>query len=122
MASSLVAEKTRPRRSLALLEWPRRQRKVAHTSAAERLCSTTSFDPPPRKKRGGGEGLERRRPKAHLTSVATQGAEARAGVPAGAKRREPRRGWRARAAPEIPEEHPGGFEGETSGWRCCVQV
>jgi hypothetical protein len=45
------------------------------------------------------------------------GTQARAGVPAGAKRREPRRGWRARAATRPPKEHAGSFEGEQSGCR-----
>jgi hypothetical protein len=52
--------------------------------------------------------------KALLTFVATEGSEARAVVTAVAERRESRRGWRARAAPQDPEEHEGGFEGGTS--------
>ena len=39
------------------------------------------------------------------------GAGAGAGVTAEAKRREPRRGWRARAATRHPKEHAGDFEG-----------
>src|SRR6266568_1348915 len=73
--------------------------------------------PPPGSQRhpGGGEGTQGRRPKAHLTSVATTGPRRRAGVPAGAQRREPRRGWRARAATRPLEEHPSGFEERRSG-------
>jgi hypothetical protein len=43
------------------------------------------------------------------------GDEAGARVTAGAKRREPRRGWRARAATRHPKEHPGDFEENPPG-------
>jgi hypothetical protein len=42
-------------------------------------------------------------------------------VTAGAKRREPRRGWRARAAPQDHEEHAGDFEGGASDRRWSSQ-
>src|SRR5207247_1581004 len=71
---------------------------------AVRECPENDFlRPPPGSQRppGGGEGTQGRGPKAHLTSVATTGPRRRAGVPAGAQRREPRRGWRARAATRL---------------------
>src|SRR5260221_11286580 len=64
-----------------------------------------STDPPARRATWGEEKTQERRPKAYL--VGDDGDEARAGVTAGGKRREPRRGWRARAATRPPKKHLG---------------
>src|SRR5206468_9281736 len=102
--------------------------KVAHTSAAERLCSTTSFDLPPlRKKSGGRRRNSARRPKAHLTSVATTGRRREQacqpkrsggnpeGAGAAAQRRRTTRSARAASKEDVRQAVVGSVQGGGTG-------
>jgi hypothetical protein len=72
---------------------------------------TTSFDlPPARRDNRGEEKVPMTAAEGRPHVRGDDGDEAGAGVTAGAKRREPRRGWRARGATRPPKEHPGDFE------------
>src|SRR5712691_740597 len=67
---------------------------------------TTSFDLPPARRATWGEVKDSETTAEGPPHVCgDDGDEARARVTAGAKRREPRRGWRARAATRPPKEH-----------------
>jgi hypothetical protein len=75
---------------------------------------TTSFDlPPARRDNRGEEKVPMTAAEGRPHVRGDDGDEAGAGVTAGAKRREPRRGWRARAATRPPKEHPGDFDRRT---------
>src|SRR5262249_3074927 len=107
MASSLVAEE-RDQEEAWLYSNVRyaRGKTAAHTSAAERLCSATSFDLLP-----FARSQERRRRDSATTAEGpphVRGGRGTLGVsrrPTEAQRRTPRRGWRARGGAEGEQEH-----------------
>ena len=81
-------------------------------------ASTTSFDlHPARRETRGRRRTQGQRPEVALTSVATTGTRRRAGVTAGAQRREPRRDWRVRAAARSLREPSGQLRRRTDPQR-----
>src|SRR5258706_15704923 len=73
---------------------------------------TTSFDLPPARRATWGEVKDSETTAEGPPHVrGDDGAEVGARVTAGAQRREPRRGWRARAATRPLKEPAGRFEG-----------